>query len=188
MRTVDEYWVPLRSHGGQTPASRPLKAAYELADIFVTALCLLTLILTFACRTSRVEGASMLPTLRDRQILLVSVYEGQLRRGDVAVVSGDGSGLGKPIVKRVIGLPGDVIDIDFGAGVVYRNGEPLDEPYTAAPTNREEGMRFPLTVEPGRCFLLGDNRNNSTDSRSPRVGQVDRRDIMRVIFPILKGP
>jgi signal peptidase I len=148
-----------------------------------TLACLLALTLCFLCRTSRVEGYSMNPTLRDGQFLLMSAYSGPLRHGDIAVVSGDGSGLGKTIVKRVIGLPGDVIDIDFGEGVVYRNGEPLREPYTAAPTTTRLGMPFPLTVEPGKCFLMGDNRNHSTDSRSPQVGQVDQRDVMRVIFP-----
>ena len=185
MRVADEFRVPPRSEKKRPLPARPfLRAVYEVLDIFVTALCLLLLILCFLCRTSRVDGSSMNPNLRSRQILLVSAYALPLRHGDIAVVSGEGSGLGRPIVKRVIGLPGDVIDIDFAAGVVYRNGAPLQEPYAAEPTHRAEGMPFPLTVEPGKVFLMGDNRNHSTDSRSPLVGQVDQREVMRVIFPI----
>ena len=187
MRVANEYWVPLRLEDGRPlPARHPLRAAYEVLEIFVSALLMLMLMSTFLCRTTRVEGTSMNPTLRDHQILLVSVHNKPLRHGDIAVVSSDGSGLGKPIVKRVIGLPGDVIDIDFKEGLVYRNGEALREPYTAAPTYLEEGTSFPLTVEPGSCFLMGDNRNHSMDSRSLRVGQVDQRETMRVIFPAQK--
>jgi len=184
MRVANGFRGPLRPESGQPlPAGHFLRTAHEVLDIFVAALCLLLLMLTFLCRTSRVDGHSMEPTLRHRQVLLVSPYDRPLRYGDIAVVSAEGTGLNKPIVKRVIGLPGDVIDIDFAAGVVYRNGGALDEPYAAEPTHRAEGVSFPVTVEAGKCFLLGDNRNHSTDSRSPLVGQVDQREIMRVIFP-----
>ena len=78
----------------------------------------------------------------------------------------------------VIGKGGDTIDIDFAAGIVYRNGVALDEPYTAEPTYLYESVDFPITVPDGCLFLMGDNRNNSTDSRDTRVGCVDERDIM----------
>ena len=84
------------------------------------------------------------------------------------------------LVKRVIGLPGDKIKIDFVNGIVYRNGEALTEEYTNTPTNLPEN--FPIngeiTVEEGKVFVLGDNRNYSKDSRSNQVGQVDMRYIM----------
>lgn len=96
---------------------------------------------------------------------------------DIVVVDGY-TEYGRPLVKRVIGKGGDTIDIDFTAGIVYRNGEALDEPYTAEPTYLYESVDFPITVPDGCLFLMGDNRNNSTDSRDTRVGCVDERDIM----------
>lgn len=80
----------------------------------------------------------------------------------------------------MIGLPGDKIRIDFVKGVVYRNGEQLPDDYTNTPTNLPEN--FPnnqeVTVEDGKIFVLGDNRNGSKDSRSNQIGQVDMRYIM----------
>ena len=76
------------------------------------------------------------------------------------------------------GIGGDTIDIDFQAGVVYRNGEPLDEPYTAEPTYLQESVTFPVTVPQGCLFVMGDNRNHSTDSRDTRVGFIDVGDVL----------
>ena len=85
---------------------------------------------------------------------------------------------GDPLVKRVIGIEGDTIDIDFQNGIVYLNGEALEEPYTAEPTYLQESVTFPVTVPEGCLFVMGDNRNHSTDSRDDRVGFVDERDVL----------
>ena len=85
---------------------------------------------------------------------------------------------GRPLVKRVIGVAGDVIDIDFANGIVTRNGDILEEPYIAELTTMYEGMDFPLTVPERTVFLMGDNRNHSKDSRDPEIGCVDVRDIL----------
>lgn len=166
--------------------SKILNACYSLADIIATAFLLLMVIFTFAARTSWVIGDSMLPTLHNGQFLLVTATPRGLRHGDIVVISDTGTRLpgGHPIVKRVIGLPGDQMDIDFDAGVVYRNGEALAEPYVAAPTYAYRyvsgNTEFPCVVPEGRCFLMGDNRGNSTDSRSQAVGMVDQRDVLGV--------
>jgi len=165
-------------------ASKSLRALYELADIICSAILLVAVLFTFALRFAGVVGTSMVPTLEDGQRLMITAIAGNLRHGDIVVVSEAGTQLSDVIVKRVIGLPGDVIDIDFDARTVSRNGEILDEPYINAPIERRGDVVFPVAIETGAVFLLGDNRNESQDSRNSTVGQVDQRFVMgRVIYP-----
>ena len=89
---------------------------------------------------------------------------------------------------RVIALEGQTVDIDFLAGIVYVDGVALDEPYARTPTTLEEGMEFPLTVDDGCIFVLGDNRDNSKDSRSLEIGLIDEREVLgKAIFLFLPG-
>ena len=94
---------------------------------------------------------------------------------------------GNPIVKRVVAVAGQTVDIDFGDGTVYVDGVELEEPYIREPTFTDEGTVFPLTVPEGSVFVMGDNRNNSADSRLPQIGIVDNRCVIgrgvMVIFP-----
>ena len=156
-----------------------------LCSIFSAILCFV-IIFALLARVITVDGESMVPTLQDQQRLIVSDLFYTPQYGDIVILYADklynysNSTAGKPIVKRVIGLPGDKIKIDFVKGIVYRNGEALDEPYTNTLTNLPEN--FPnnqeVTIEDGKVFVLGDNRNASKDSRSNEIGQVDMRYIM----------
>ena len=153
--------------------------------IFSCVLCFIIFFTIFA-RAITVDGESMLPTLQDKNMLLVTDVAYTPEYEDVVIVyapslyNKQANTYGKTIVKRVIGLPGDTIRIDFGKGIVYRNGEALDEPYTNSLTNIQQN--FPnnkeVTVPENRIFVLGDNRNDSKDSRSYDIGMIDLRYVM----------
>ncbi len=156
-------------------------------DALVFALAALVLIFTFCVRIVVVDGHSMEPTLSSGDRLLVQSTLYTPQQGDVVVVDGY-INYGKPLVKRVIATGGDTVDIDPEQGIVYVNGQALDEPYIAEPTYTQGNMTFPLTVPEGQLFLMGDNRQHSTDSRFTSVGLIDERDILGKvlwrIFPL----
>ena len=85
---------------------------------------------------------------------------------------------GKPLVKRGIAKGGDTVSIDYATGTVAVNGEVLQEDYIAEPTYLGYDVQFPYTVPEGTVFVMGDNRNQSLDSRSTYVGCIDERDIL----------
>ena len=159
--------------------------------VFVLAGMLLVLLLLF--RVVIVSGPSMNSTLVDGDyiLLLGNVLYTNPEQGDIIVASKDSFKDGEPIIKRIIATEGQKVDIDFVAGIVYVDGVALDEPYTLTPTNLQEGMSFPLTVEEGCVFVMGDNRNMSKDSRNPEIGMVDCREILGkaiiLIFPGSSG-
>ena len=161
----------------------------EWFESIVFALTVLVLMFTFVVRVAAVNGISMENTLQPGDRLLLQSVGYTPQRGDV-VVTDDLIDYGKPLVKRVIALGGDVVDIDFQTGAVTVNGETLEEPYIRELTLLDEGQTFPLTVPQGKLFLMGDNRCQSKDSRSPEIGCIDERDILGKtilrIFPLQK--
>ncbi len=154
---------------------------FEWYDALVTALAVVVILFLFAARIVTVSGKSMMPTLQSGEHVAVRTLGPEAQRGDI-VVADSYTDYGDPIIKRVIGMGGDVIDIDFEAGTVTRNGEVLDEPYIAAPTTLKFDVEFPFTVPEGQVFLMGDNRPNSKDSRSSEIGCVDERALLGKVF------
>lgn len=155
--------------------------------IYVSVILLVFLLLF---RIIVVTGDSMYSTLWDGDYLLLmsNLLYPDPEAGDIVVVSKQSYDDGAPIVKRVIATEGQIVDIDFENGIVYVDGLPIEEEYINTPTNRQEGMSFPLIVEKGCYFVMGDNRNNSRDSRSPDIGQIDKREILgKAIFLMLPG-
>jgi len=165
--------------------ARSLKERYrrnrntlEWYDALAVAVAVIALVFTFLVRIVQVDGSSMNPTLQNGdRVLIASFLEPDY--GDIVIIDSY-IPYGKPLVKRVIGKAGDTISIDFEAGIVYRNGEALEEPYTAEPTWTYESVNFPITVPEGCLFIMGDNRNNSKDSRDKDIGCVDTRDVLGV--------
>ena len=149
------------------------------------------LIFTFVVRIVRVSGESMRETLQDQDMLVVlnNWLCGTYEQGDIVILQRDDFYGGEPIVKRVIATEGQTVDIDFDAGVVYVDGTALEEPYTREPTWTQEGTEFPLTVPEGCIFVMGDNRNDSDDSRDSALGPVDTRCVLgRALLLAVPGP
>ena len=137
-----------------------------------------------------VSGDSMQNTLVDGDYLLLTgkPFYTQPEQGDIIVIAKDSYGNGTPIVKRIIATEGQVVDIDFESGEVSVDGVLLVEPYIKNLTKDFEGVSFPVKVEPGCVFVLGDNRMNSKDSRDPVIGQIDEREILgKAILLFLPG-
>ena len=153
-------------------------------------LALILVVFTFCMRVVIVSGSSMFNTLVDGDYLLLLNRPlcGELEQGDIVVASMERFKDGEPIVKRVIATEGQTVDIDFRAGIVYVDGVALEEEYIYTPTHLAEGMEFPLVVEEGCLFLMGDNRGDSRDSRAPEIGLVDEREILgRAVFLLMPG-
>ena len=161
---------------------------YEWVRSLLSAVIAVTVVFTFAVRLIGVSGGSMIPTLQngDRLIVLSPWLCGKYEYGDI-VIARKASFEDEPIVKRVIATGGQTVDIDFNLGRVFVDGEMLQEDYVNDLTYLEEGTELPLTLGEGELFLMGDNRNHSSDSRHYLIGAVDERLIIGkaklLIFP-----
>ena len=166
------------------------KDFYEWVQALVCSVLAVVVLFTFVIRLIGVDGHSMVPTLQDGDRLLVlnSMLYDDYKYGDIVVLRKD-TFLEEPIVKRVIATEGQTVDIDFDEGVVYVDGQALEEDYINERTYLEEGTEFPLTVPEGSIFVMGDNRNRSSDSRDSRLGTVDTRYVIgKAVFLAFPGP
>lgn len=157
---------------------------YDWAQSIAVILSVVILLFTFVFRIIGVEGDSMNPTLQNHDWMVISNLFYEPEYGDIVVLTKE-SFMKNPIVKRVIATEGQLIDIDFTTGQVMVDGEILDEPYIADATHRQLGMEFPQIVPEDSVFVMGDNRNHSSDSRDPMLGMVHKQYILgRVVFRI----
>ena len=164
---------------------------YEWVQSLVGSVLMVVAIFTFVIRMMGVDGHSMLNTLQhgDRLLVVNSMLYHDYKYGDIVILRKNGVFDDDPIVKRVIAVEGQTVDIDFAEGIVYVDGEALEEDYIREPTYTAEGTEFPLTVPGGSIFVMGDNRNGSSDSRDYRLGTVDTRYVIgKAAFLIFPGP
>ncbi len=190
--------TPETSADNSDKALSKRRAAAEVLDWFdtvITSIVAIIVIFALITRLSTVDGGSMKPTLQDKERLMITDFAYTPARNDIVVVWADGlyndvtEDWGKAIVKRVIGIPGDTISLDIAEGAVYRNGEKLSHEIKDGilyedghPINDYTMVNWDLngeiTVPEGYVFVMGDNRNDSIDSRDSRVGLVDMNNIV----------
>lgn len=193
---------------GAEPIQKRKRRISSLADLFETLLItffVMTLVFTYIFRIVAINGESMENTLMAGDRVVISLLDRSPRQGDIIVIDcrgsitlgADGSivrgeGLDTSIVKRVIACSGQTVDIDFGSGAVYVDGERLYEDYLRLGlTHTDEGAftgQYPVTVPEGCVFVMGDHRSVSKDSRSPDIGFVSEESIvgrvMLRLFPL----
>ena len=178
---------------GAMAEKEPGRGLFEWLQTLMTAVVCMVLLFTFVGRVVRVDGRSMDPTLAHGELLAVWSLGYEPEQGDIVVLNKTTADFleGEAIVKRVIALEGQTVDIDYDAGTVAVDGQVLDEPYIL------EEMLWPSSshmqethfeVPEDSIFVMGDNRNGSTDSRHSGVGSVHRDCLLgravAVIWPL----
>jgi len=153
---------------------------YELSDIFAVAMVIILIVTAFFIRVINVSGSSMEPTLHEADRLVLSSFFYTPERGDI-IVSSQPNSKERLLIKRIIAVEGDEIDIDWRTGTIYVNGQVLKEDYISDPyfnTFSDCQDKFPMTIPEGYSFVMGDNRLVSWDSRYEEVGLIRNDYIM----------
>ena len=170
------------------PKEEKRPAGAELFEwLQMVLVCVLGAVIAFnlVVRLSVVDGQSMDPTLEHGELMLVWSLGYSPKQGDIVIVNktiARGFLHEQAIVKRVIALGGQTVDIDYGEGVVYVDGEALDEPYILEPTRRRIDFEDETVVPDGCLFVLGDNTAEAIDSRASSVGLIRSDEVLGTVW------
>ncbi|MBR5191217.1 MAG: signal peptidase I [Clostridia bacterium] len=180
MRKTEDFSISFEvSEYSKNDKNKSWRFVYDWLDSLIYAILLILLIFTFFFRVVGVNGDSMNPTLQSGDWLTVSAITNEVKAGDIVVITQPNS-LNEPLIKRVIAKGGDTVNIDFIEGTVTVNGKILYEPYIAEKTEISGDYVYPLEIPEGYIFVMGDNRNNSLDSRFRTIGLIDERYVLGV--------
>ena len=161
----------------QPKNSKAVSNIYDIVSVVVSAVAVIAIVFTFVTRVLVVSGASMNPTLNNGDTVAISSLKRSFDYGDIVIVA-QPNVMHKTLIKRVIAVGGQTVDIDTEKGVVYVDGKALDEKYTREPPYTAANVVYPATVPEVMLFFLGYNRNDSKDSRMRVVGFIDEKYIM----------
>lgn len=176
------------SSAGDTKKTRQglASSVYDWIEVVIISVATVFILFSFVARIAVVDGGSMLPTLSDGDKLIVRHLFYTPEQGDIIVCQSQSYGLEKPLVKRIIATEGQTVSIDRLTWTVYVDGVPLKEDYIYRESGYMVGWEYEadtITVKEGHVFVMGDHRNDSLDSRTYRVGQIDERYIIgEVVF------
>ena len=179
---MDEYNdLPQEEEEAQEEPRRPGAELYEWLQLFLGCVVAAVVLFTCVARLTRVDGESMNNTLQDGELMLIWSLGYTPKQGDIVVLNKTTVILPdwnepRAIVKRVIATGGQTVDIDYNTGAVYVDGQPLDEPYIPEDMYLPFGPDMQGThweIPEGSIFVMGDNRNHSTDSRDDRLGIIN---------------
>ena len=154
-----------------------MKKFYEFLESASIAVAFITLVILFAGRFIVVDGGSMNNTLYHGERLIITNFLYTPEKGDI-VVTDTKNYFGQPLIKRVIAIEGDTIAIDYNTGDVYVNGRMLQEDYIKEKITATGGGVYQITLTEDQLFLMGDNRNASSDSRVREIGPVSEQNIL----------